>query len=138
MSNQGTTYRFEPFVGAERWIIAIIAIIVRIILIILLTIPIIAFGLFQLLFLDYWIIAIIVIALLRANSKFASINPEIKRAFLAQKSLGKMIQYVLHCFCGLQRRFCCHIFVDPVRSHGGPNERISEGNVAIFRIITII
>ena len=26
MSNQGTTYKFEPFVGAKRWIIAIIAI----------------------------------------------------------------------------------------------------------------
>ena len=49
MSNQGTTYKFESFVGAERWIIVIIAIIVRIILIILLTIPIIAFEL-----LDYY------------------------------------------------------------------------------------
>ena len=78
MSNQGTQYKFEPFVGAKRWIIAIIAKIVRIILIIHWTIPIIAFGLFQLLFLDHWISAIIVIALLRANSKFASINPEIK------------------------------------------------------------
>ena len=53
MSNQGTAYKFESFVGAERWIIVIIAIIVRIILIILLTIPIIAFGLFKLLLLDY-------------------------------------------------------------------------------------
>ena len=105
-------------------------------MIIRLSIQIIAFGLFRLLLLDYWIIAIIVIASLRANSKFASINPEIKRAFLAQNSLGKMIQYVFHCFSGLQPRFRCHIFVDPVRS--GPNERISEGNVAIFRIIRII
>ena len=73
MSNEGTTYKFESFVGAERSIIAIISIIVRILLMFLLTIPIIAFGLFKLLLLDYWIIAIIVIALLRANSTFASI-----------------------------------------------------------------
>ena len=53
MSNEGTTYRFEPFVGDERWIIAIIVIIVRIIPIILLTIPIVAFGLFKLFLLDY-------------------------------------------------------------------------------------
>ena len=72
MSNQGTTYKIEPFVGAKR-IIAIIAIIVRIILIILLSIQIIAFGLFWLLLLDYWIVAIIVVALFGAKSKFASI-----------------------------------------------------------------
>ena len=74
MSNKGTTYKFEPFVGAKRWIIAIIAIIaiiVRIVLIILLSIQIIAFGLFWLLLLDYWIVAIIVIALFEAKSKFA-------------------------------------------------------------------
>ena len=90
MSNQGTTYKFESFVGAERWIIVIIAIIVRIILIILLTIPIIAFGLLKLLLfglLDYcyyWIIA-----LLRANSKFASINPEIKKSIFGTKFTWK-------------------------------------------------
>ena len=41
----------------------------------------------------FWIILIFVIALFRANSKFASIqvNPEIKSAFFAQNSLGKMI-----------------------------------------------
>ena len=135
MSNQSTTYKFEPSVRAERWIIAIIAIIVRIILIILLTIPIIAFGLFKLLLLDYWIFAIVVIALLQANSKFASIKPEIKREFFGENSHGKMIQYVLHCFSGLEPRFRCHIFVDPVPS--GPKKRSEfemashDGNVTM-------
>ena len=70
MSNQGTTYKFEQFATC---VIAIIAIIVRIILIIILSIQIIAFGLFRLLLFDNWIIAIIVIALFGAKSKFASI-----------------------------------------------------------------
>ena len=73
MSNQGTTYKFEPFLGAKRWIIVIIVIILRIIQIILLSNQIIAFGLFSLLLLHCWIIAIIVIALFGANSKFALI-----------------------------------------------------------------
>ena len=83
--------------------------------------------------LDYWILAIILIALFGAKSNLHRFNPEIKRACL---TLGKMIRYVFHCFSGVQPRFLCDIFVDPVCIR--PNERISEGNVAILGIITII
>ena len=77
MSNQGTvaTYKFEPSVGAKRWIIAIIVIIVRSILIILLTIPIIAFGLFKLLLLDYWIIGLLLLLLLHYCEPIQILHP---------------------------------------------------------------
>ena len=77
------------------------------------------FWIIQIIVLDYWIIAIIVVALLRANSKFASINPELKRAFSAQNSLGKMIQCVFHCFSGLQPKFRCHIFAQTTKPDDG-------------------
>ena len=72
MSNQGTTYKFEPFVGAERSIIAIIAIIVRIILIILLTILIIALDDSNYCF---WIIGLLLLLLLHYYKPIQILHP---------------------------------------------------------------